>query len=157
MSLDQLSSEYKQSALLIRNRLSELRFQLKSETDPEKIFKLKRRIAALQPMLTQMNELSELTANYYERGYYRDERYSSNCFDQRWYNKSQAPFDSVEDSRERAYGNAADYIYSVLLTEKKYHADSKRKKSKQEHRMQKLAARREKSSPVHKVSDDLKK
>jgi hypothetical protein len=33
---------------------------------------LKRRIAELTPMLTQMNELAELTEHYYERGYYRN-------------------------------------------------------------------------------------
>lgn len=41
---------------------------------------MKRRIAELTPILTQMNELAELTERYYEKGYYRSEKYSSNCF-----------------------------------------------------------------------------
>lgn len=31
---------------------------------------------ALSSVLTQMNELAELTAHYYEKGFYRDEKYS---------------------------------------------------------------------------------
>ena len=38
-------------------------------------FWLERRMAALAPMLRQMNELAELTAHYYERGYDRNEGY----------------------------------------------------------------------------------
>ena len=44
--------------------------------DPEEIWHIKRRITELTPMLTQMNELAELTAHYYERGYYRSEKYT---------------------------------------------------------------------------------
>ena len=51
-------------------------FGLYSTNDPEEIWHLKRRIAELTPMLTQMNELAELTAHYYDRGYYRSEKYT---------------------------------------------------------------------------------
>ena len=44
--------------------------------DPEERFRIKRRIGELTPILTQMNELAELTAHYYERGYYRGEKYT---------------------------------------------------------------------------------
>ena len=44
--------------------------------DPEEIWRCKRRIAELTPMLTQMTELAELTAHYYDRSYYRDERFT---------------------------------------------------------------------------------
>ena len=44
--------------------------------DPEELWHLKRRIAELTPILTQMNELADLTAHYYERGYYRSEKYT---------------------------------------------------------------------------------
>ena len=44
--------------------------------DPEQIWQLKRRIAELSPILTQMNELAELTAHYYDRGYYRSGKYT---------------------------------------------------------------------------------
>ena len=50
--------------------------ELASTNDPEEIWHLKRRIAELTPMLTQMNELAELTAHYYDRGYYRSEKYT---------------------------------------------------------------------------------
>ena len=60
----------------MRKRLRLLRQKLSQETDEEAIWHLKRRIAELTPMLTQMNELAELTARYYERGYYRSEKYT---------------------------------------------------------------------------------
>lgn len=78
--MNDLSLEYKKSASLIRCRLKELRAKLKKESDPEKVWNLKRRIAELTPILTQMNELAELTERYYEKGYYRSEKYSSNGF-----------------------------------------------------------------------------
>ena len=59
----------------LRARLRELRFMLAEATDPEEIWHIKRRIAELTPMLTQMNELAELTARYYEKGYWRNEKY----------------------------------------------------------------------------------
>ena len=59
-----------------RARLRELRCALARETDPEAVWHLKRRVAELTPMLTQMNELAELTGRYYERGYYRSEKYT---------------------------------------------------------------------------------
>ena len=76
MTLAQLSKEYEAAALPLRKRLSQLRRQLKEETDPEKLWHLQRRIAELTPMLTQMNELAELTAHYSDRGYYRGEKYT---------------------------------------------------------------------------------
>ncbi len=76
MTLAQMSKDYQESALLLRKRLRFLRQQLSLAQDPEEIWHLKRRIAELTPMLTQMNELAELTARYYERGYYRNEKYT---------------------------------------------------------------------------------
>ena len=75
MTLAQLSKEYEAAAVPLRRRLSQLRRQLKEETDPEKLWHLQRRIAELTPMLTQMNELAELVAHYYDRGYWRSEKY----------------------------------------------------------------------------------
>lgn len=76
MTLTEISREYEASAVLLRARLSQLRQLLAVATDPEEIWHLKRRIAELTPMLTQMNELSDLTAHYYERGYYRSAKYT---------------------------------------------------------------------------------
>ena len=76
MTLSELSACYEAAAVPLRRRLKELRGMLSAEEDPEEIFHIKRRIAELTPMLTQMNELAELTARYYERGYYRSEKYT---------------------------------------------------------------------------------
>ncbi len=76
MTLAELSKDYEAAAVPLRQRLSQLRRQLAQTQDPEEIFHLKRRIQELTPMLTQMNELAELTAHYYERGYRRNEKYT---------------------------------------------------------------------------------
>lgn len=76
MTLYELSFEYEASARLLRQRLSLLRKLLSQAADPEEVWHLQRRIADLTPMLTQMNELKELTRHYYERGYHRNEKYT---------------------------------------------------------------------------------
>ena len=76
MTLPELSVGYEAAAVPLRARLRELRNALAVSDDPEEIWHLKRRIAELTPMLTQMNELAELTAHYYDKGYYRSEKYT---------------------------------------------------------------------------------
>ena len=76
MTLAELSLCYEEAAVPLRRRLRELRQMLQTADDPEEIFHIKRRIGELTPMLTQMNELAELTAHYYERGYYRSAKYT---------------------------------------------------------------------------------
>lgn len=76
MTLREMSREYEASAALLRVRLRQLRQQLAAAEDAQEIWHLKRRIGELTPMLTQMNELAELTAHYYERGYWRSEKYT---------------------------------------------------------------------------------
>ena len=76
MTLQELSADYEAAAVPLRARLSLLRKLLAQAGDPEEIWHLQRRIAELTPMLTQMNELAELTARYYEKGYYRNEKYT---------------------------------------------------------------------------------
>ena len=76
MTLEEISRCYEEAAVPLRARLRELRQMLETATDPEEIWHIKRRIHDLTPMLTQMNELAELTAHYYERGYYRSEKYT---------------------------------------------------------------------------------
>ena len=76
MTLQELSRCYEEAAVPLRNRLRQLRKMLEKTSDPEEIFQIKRRIAELTPILTQMNELAELTAHYYDRGYYRNEKYT---------------------------------------------------------------------------------
>ncbi len=76
MTLADLSKDYEAAAVPLRARLRQLRILLAQAEDPEEIWHIKRRIAELTPMLTEMNELAELTARYYERGYYRSEKYT---------------------------------------------------------------------------------
>lgn len=76
MTLAEISRTYEQAAQPLRQRLSQLRKLLAQAEDPEEIWHIKRRIAELTPMLTEMNELAELTARYYERGYWRSEKYT---------------------------------------------------------------------------------
>jgi hypothetical protein len=76
MTLQELSACYEAAAVPLRQRLRELRQMLAVARDPEEIWHIKRRIGELTPMLTQMNELAELTAHYYDRGYYRSEKYT---------------------------------------------------------------------------------
>lgn len=76
MTLKEMSREYELSAALLRVRLRQLRLELAATEDADEIWHLKRRIAELTPMLTQMNELADLTAHYYERGYWRSEKYT---------------------------------------------------------------------------------
>ena len=76
MTLREMSAEYEAAAVPLRARLRELRQMLETAETADEVWHIKRRIAELTPMLTQMNELAELTARYYERGYYRNEKYS---------------------------------------------------------------------------------
>ena len=76
MTLSEMSRDYEASAAVLRARLKYLRHAITVARDQEEVWHLKRRIAELTPMLTQMNELAELTAHYYERGYYRNAKYT---------------------------------------------------------------------------------
>lgn len=76
MTLKEMSRCYREAAVPLRQRLKLLRQMLAQANDPEEAWRIKRRIAELTPLLTQMNELAELTEHYYERGYYRNEKYT---------------------------------------------------------------------------------
>ena len=76
MTLKELSRCYEEAAVPLRRRLAELRQMLDKAQTADEVWHIKRRIAELTPMLTQMNELAELTDRYYERGYYRSEKYT---------------------------------------------------------------------------------
>lgn len=75
-TLEQLSQGYEHSARLLRQQLRRLRRELGQAEEPEEIWHLRRRIAALTPVLTEMNELAQLTKHYYDRGYHRNEKYT---------------------------------------------------------------------------------
>ena len=76
MTLEEISKTYRQAAEPLRERLQQLRMELVRETNPQIAFSLKTRIAQMTPILTQLNELAELTEHYYERGYWRNEKYT---------------------------------------------------------------------------------
>jgi hypothetical protein len=76
MTLLEISEGYRCAAIPLRLRLKELRQAAAVCDDAERLWHLKRRIAELAPMLTQVNELADLTAHYYERGYWRNEKYT---------------------------------------------------------------------------------
>lgn len=75
-TLKEISRGYRAAAQPLRQRLRELRLALTQSEDPDEIWHIKRRIAELTPMLTQMNEMAELTQHYYDRGYWRNEKYT---------------------------------------------------------------------------------
>ena len=76
MKLAELGLAYEESARLLRQRMKELRRSIQETEDPEEKWHLQRRLAELTPLLTQMNELAELTAHYYDRGFWRNEKYT---------------------------------------------------------------------------------
>ncbi len=59
-----------------RMRITVLREQAKAAPTKEERERLKRRILELQQLQRQSRELAELTRHYYERGYYRNEKYT---------------------------------------------------------------------------------
>jgi hypothetical protein len=76
VTLRELSEDYRRSGELLRVRLRELRRAARDEPDREARWHLQRRIAALSEMQRQVNELTILTARYYERSYHKNEKYT---------------------------------------------------------------------------------
>lgn len=155
MSLSDLSADYEHSAMLLRARLAELRSELRGTEDPEHVYKLKRRIADLVPILTQMNELSELTARYYERGYYRNEKYTSNCFGARPRGVKAAKGDLVEHNATGVDGAPAGYVHAVLPGRSDDPADRKEQRREQKYRESYAGESRVQDTSNHEVSVDV--
>lgn len=76
MKLAELSEGYLAAAAPLRAELRCLRRRLKRCNDPELRCALRSRIAIQNAVLSQLLALAELTAHYYERGYYRDGTYT---------------------------------------------------------------------------------
>ena len=70
MTLYQMSFVYREDALRFRMRITVLREQAKAAPTKEERERLKRQLQR------QSRELAELTRHYYERGYYRNEKYT---------------------------------------------------------------------------------
>ena len=75
MTLYQMSYVYREDALRFRMRITVLREQARTAEGEDKL-RMKRRILELQQLLRQSRELADLTRHYYERGYYRNEKYT---------------------------------------------------------------------------------
>ena len=76
MTLLEMSALYADSAAVLRLRIAELRKAERAQTDPEAARRLRQRIDMLIPILREMRELAALTAHYYDRSYYKHERYT---------------------------------------------------------------------------------
>ncbi len=76
MKLEELSEGYRLAAIPLREKLRRLRQALKAEDDPHRRAALRHEIALLSGIMTQCRELAELTAHYYERGFWRNEKYT---------------------------------------------------------------------------------
>lgn len=76
MTLRELSENYAYSAELLSRRLSQLRQEEREARDESRRQSLHRRILDLEPLLWQCRRLHRLTAHYYDRSYYRDERFT---------------------------------------------------------------------------------
>ena len=75
MKLSALAEGYLLSAEVLRYKLRRLRACLRTAETPDERAALRHEIALLSPILTQCYELAELTTHYYERSFYRDEKY----------------------------------------------------------------------------------
>lgn len=76
MTLYQMSFVYREDALRFRMRITALREQAKAAPTRDERERFKRLILELQQLQRQSYELAELTRHYYERGYWRSEKYT---------------------------------------------------------------------------------
>lgn len=131
-TLKELSHQYRAAAEPLRARLAVLRAELHTTDDPEAVSHLKRRIAQLAPMLTEMDALAELTDRYYESGYYRDERYTTNGIRASDANEENLR-ETVSDNRKRAFPDPE--VYTNGMCDKRKIADRRRRgtRGKSEH------------------------
>lgn len=131
-TLKELSHQYRAAAEPLRARLAVLRAELHTTDDPEAVSHLKRRIAQLAPMLTEMDALAELTDRYYESGYYRDERYTTNGIRTSDANEENLR-ETVSDNRKRVTSDAE--VYTNGMCDKGKITDRRRKgtRCKSEH------------------------
>lgn len=75
-TLREMSYEYQRSAEKLRLRIKALRKAAKETEDPELKQRIDRRIKDLRPLLQETRELTVLTRRYYDRRYYRNEKYT---------------------------------------------------------------------------------
>ena len=71
MKLCELSVSYEACATAVQNRILALRAAERLQKDPLEAKRLRWRIEELLPVRKEMQELADLTAHYYEKGYSR--------------------------------------------------------------------------------------
>lgn len=76
MTIRELSAQYRASAALLKERIAQLRRALPECAGEEETLRMEARIRMLTAMMREASELASLTEHYYERGYYRSERYT---------------------------------------------------------------------------------
>ena len=75
-TLREMSYDYQRSAEQLRLRIKALRAAARETDDPERKARIDRRIKDLRPLLQEAKELTVLTRRYYDRRYYRNEKYT---------------------------------------------------------------------------------
>ena len=76
MTLLEMSECYAESATLLSDLLRKYRARLLRSENAAERSALRLRISMLNQALTQTRELAQLTAHYYDRGYWRNEKYT---------------------------------------------------------------------------------
>lgn len=152
MTLKELSAQYEAAAQPLRDRLRELRLLLKQTNDPDKKWHIERRIADLQPMLTQMNDLVWLLEHYYERGGSdRDDRYGFCGKSKSKSVKREADENLTPDLRKRINRLTKANLRGLLPQEEKHYPNCTRAGGSQKHRKSNAGPGREESTPDHEV------
>ncbi|WP_186565302.1 hypothetical protein [Lawsonibacter celer] len=76
MTLLELSVQYHAQAAALRERVAQLRARQERSWDENERLQLADRIRLLQAMQREARELAALTEHYYERGYWRNVKYT---------------------------------------------------------------------------------
>ena len=76
MTLAELSIEYRSHAQALSVRIGQLEYLMEQTDDPDRRCQLQDRIRMLSTMLREARELAALTEHYYERGYWRNVKYT---------------------------------------------------------------------------------
>ena len=77
-TLLEISEQYDEAAVPIRNKLRKLREDLKKTEDPQERAGIKHDLATLGAILTELNMISDYTRFYYERKYVHSDHCSTN-------------------------------------------------------------------------------
>ena len=78
MTLAEIAQGYRESELAVSARRDELKLRLAECTDSVDRMHLETRIACLGATLRELRKVRELCERYYERGFWRDEKYTFN-------------------------------------------------------------------------------